>query len=164
MDAIDSKVLSCLAQNGRISWADLAHQLGMSAPAAADRVRKLEEAGIVRGYAAIIPPQAMGLQLTAFVGVTFGKSKHRKPFLKAIQRIPEILECHHVAGDEDFLLKVLTRDTGHLDHLVSEQLRAIPGVLRTRTTVVLSTQKEGHYRPTQPHVEAAIDDRKASFG
>ncbi|MCU0227392.1 MAG: Lrp/AsnC family transcriptional regulator [Bryobacterales bacterium] len=164
MDAIDSKVLFCLSHDGRISWTDLAQQLGLSAPAAADRVRKLEEAGIIRGYTAIVPPPAMGLQLSAFVAITFGKSKHRKPFLKAIQRIPEVLECHHVAGEEDFLLKVVARDTAHLDHLVGEQLRSLSGVLRTRTTVVLSTQKEGSFRPSPPSGEAPMDERGATHG
>ncbi len=162
MDAIDSKAIVLLSQNGRMSWADLAHQLGLSAPAVAERVRKLEETGVISGYAAVVRPPQLGYTLSAFVGITFGKTKHRKGFLKAIQRLPEILECHHVAGEEDFLLKLVARDTSHLDHLVSEQLRAIPGVLRTRTTVILSTQKEGLFQSSWDGTQSSQSDRSAS--
>jgi len=147
MDALDSKAIALLAKSGRMSWAELAQQLGLSAPAAADRVRKLEESAVITGYAALIDPVQLGQTITAFIAVTYGKSKHRKLFLKAIHRIPEIVECHHVATAEDFLLKVITRDTTHLDHLITNQIRAIPGVLRTNTTVVLSTQKQGPFQP-----------------
>ncbi|MCW5962469.1 MAG: Lrp/AsnC family transcriptional regulator [Bryobacterales bacterium] len=163
MDTIDSKALTILTKQGRMSWADLAQHLGLSAPATAERVRKLEEAGLISGYAALVRPTQIGYGLSAFVAIAFGKTKHRKPFLKAIQRIPEVVECHHVAGDEDYLLKLFARDTLHLDHLVSEQLRAIPGVLRTRTTVVLSTQKEGLFQPAYEVSEPVVADRSTPF-
>jgi len=146
MDALDSKALALLSQNGRMSWTELAQQLGLSAPAAAERVKKLEEAGLIRRYAALLDADALGYAITAFVEITFGKTRHRKGFRKAIQALPEVLECHHIAGDADYLLKVVTKDPAHLDSLVGEQLRSIPGVLRTRTTVVLSTQKEGAFQ------------------
>lgn len=154
MDKLDSKVIVMLSKQGRMSWADLAQHLGLSAPAAADRVRKLEESGLITGYSAITNPSALGLSLAAFISVTFGKSKHRKQFLKAVQKIPEIVECHQVTGEEDFLLKVLTRDTVHLEQLIHEQVRTLPGVLRTKTKVVLSTQKDG---PFQPGTEADLE-------
>lgn len=147
MDALDSKVIRALASQGRMSWAELAQELGLSAPATAERVRKLEEAGIIRGYTALLNAQALGYGLVAFIAVTFGKTRHRKGFRKAILQMPEVLECHHIAGEADYLLKVMTRDPSHLDHLVSDRLRAVPGILRTRTTVVLSTQKETSFRP-----------------
>jgi Lrp/AsnC family leucine-responsive transcriptional regulator len=146
MDDIDSKILSLLSQNARISWAELAQHLGLSAPAAAERVRKLEERGAIRGYTALVSPSVVGFGLQAFIAVTLGKSKHRKAFLRTVERMPEILECHHVAGEEDFLLKVCVRDTAHLDTLLAEGLREISGVLRTKTTVVLSTAKEAPFR------------------
>lgn len=147
MDTLDSKAIQALANRGRMSWADLAQELGLSAPAAAERVRKLEEAGIIRGYAALVNASALGYGLVAFIEVIFGKTRHRKGFRKAIQQMPEVLECHHIAGEADYLLKVLARDPSHLDQLVGDRLRGIPGVLRTRTTVVLSTQKEVTFRP-----------------
>ncbi len=156
MDDIDSKVVSLLCQNGRTSWADLAQHLNLSAPAAAERVRKLEERGIIRGYTALLDPHQFGFGLQAFVAVTLGKSKHRKPFLKAIQKMPEVLECHHVAGEEDFLLKVLVKDTAHLDQLIADEIREINGVQRTKTTVVLSTAKETTFgRGDRSSVESA---------
>lgn len=147
MDTLDSKAISLLSSQGRMSWAELAQELGLSAPAAAERVRKLEEAGVIRGYAAVLDAHALGYSLAAFIEVTFGKTRHRKGFRKAIQALPEILECHHIAGEADYLLKVIAKDPPHLDQLVGERIRAIPGVLRTRTTVVLSTQKETRFQP-----------------
>ena len=153
MDDIDSKVLTQLSENGRTSWAELAQLLGLSAPAAAERARKLEERGFILGYTALLDRTLLGFGMQAFVAVTLSKSKHRKPFLKAIQRMREVLECHHVAGDEDFLLKVVARDTAHLDQLIAEQLREVSGVSRTKTTVVLSTSKETVFGRSEPPVE-----------
>lgn len=157
MDALDTKALALLCQNGRISWADLAQQLNLSAPAAADRIRKLEEHGVIRGYTAMLDAGSLGHRMTAFVGITLGKSKHHKPFLRAVRKFPEILECHRVSGDDDYLLKVIVRDTAHLDTFLSRSLRLLEGVQHTRTTVVLSTLKETTFgrneRPQPPAAE-----------
>ncbi len=142
MDDLDVKALSILCDNGRVSWSDLAHQLNLSAPAAAERVHKLEERGIIRGYTAVLDPASLGYGLSAFVAITLGKIKYRKSFLRTIKKLPEVLECHQVAGEEDFLLKVLVRDIAHLNALVGDSLRSIDGVQRSKITVVLSTVKE----------------------
>lgn len=142
MDDLDAKALSILCDNGRVSWSELAHQLNLSAPAAAERVHKLEERGIIRGYTAVLDPASLGYGLSAFVAITLGKIKYRKSFLRTIKKLPEVLECHQVAGEEDFLLKVLVRDIAHLNALVGDSLRSIDGVQRSKTTVVLSTVKE----------------------
>lgn len=155
MDTIDYKAIALLARQGRISWTDLAQRLNLSPPATADRVRKLEETGVIAGYGATLNLERLGYSLSAYVAVTFGKSKHRKPFLKAVHRIPEILECHHVAGEEDFLLKVVARDAAHLEQLLGDELRSLPGVLRTKTTVILSTQKSGAFLPLEEHEAAS---------
>ncbi len=160
MDTLDLKAMNVLSSQARISWAELAQQLGLSAPAAADRVRKLEEAGVIRGYTALLDAHALGYALVAFVEVTFGKTKHRRGFRKAIQLMPEILECHHIAGDADYLLKVVTRDASHLDQFVGDRIRAVPGVLRTRTTIVLSTQKEMTFQPPEPEKEKTPEKQK----
>lgn len=141
-DSLDSKALALLAQNGRMSWADLAAKLGMSAPSAADRVRKLEERGSIRGYAAIIDPGATGYELTAFVSVTLADSRKSPAFLKKVGRLPEILECHHVTGDDDYLLKVRCRGPADLERIIRRELKGKSGVSRTRTAVALSTAKE----------------------
>ncbi len=142
LDALDLKALRLLMERGRASWAELAQHLGLSAPAAADRVRRLEERGVIRSYAALIDPEAVNYPLTAFVAVALDRPRHRIPFLKQVSKMAEVAECHHVAGDDDYLLKVRCRGTRDLDTLLSERLKGLPGVLRTRTTIVLSTPKE----------------------
>lgn len=142
IDELDSKVLSSLAASGRISWSDLAQEIGLSAPATAERVRRLEERGIIKGYTAVLDAEALGYPLTAFVAVTLERPEKRKGFLAMLAKMPEVQECHHVAGDDDYFLKVKTKGTRDLDRLLSEDLKGIPGVIRTRTTIVLSTWKE----------------------
>jgi len=141
LGTLDSKVVRLLMQNGRATWAELAQHLGLSAPAAADRVHRLEERGVIRGYAALVDAEAAGYPLVAFVAVVLDRPDRRAAFLKRIAAIPEVAECHHVAGDDDYLLKVRCRGTRDLDRLLLESLKTIPGV-RTRTTIVLGTAKE----------------------
>ena len=141
LETLDLKAVRALMQNGRATWADLAQQLGLSAPAAADRVHRLEERGVIRGYAALVDAEAAGYPLAAFVAVALDRPDRRAAFLKRIAALAEVAECHHVAGDDDYLLKVRCRGTRDLDRLLVESLKTIPGV-RTRTTVVLATAKE----------------------
>ena len=141
-DAIDTKALAHLMADGRASWADLGTALGLSAPAAAERVRKLEERGVIRGYAALPDPEAAGFPVLAFVSVTLANQAARGPFLKAVRAHALIQECHHVAGDDDFLLKVRCRGMRDLEPLLAEELKGRLGVARTRTTIVLGTAKE----------------------
>jgi Lrp/AsnC family transcriptional regulator, leucine-responsive regulatory protein len=140
--SLDSKALRLLMQQGRVSWTDLARHLGLSAPSAAERVHKLEERGVIRGYAALIDAEAAGYPLLAFVTVVLDRPDRRAGFLKRVATLPEIAECHHVAGEDDYLLKVRCRGTRDLDRFLVESLKSTPGVSRTRTTIVLSTAKE----------------------
>ncbi len=142
MDSLDRKALAFLMKNGRASWADLGHHLGLSAPSAADRVRKLEQSGVIRGYAPLLDGELLGYPLVAFVSVTLGSHRHRSAFLRAIEKLEEITECHHVAGDDDYLLKVRCRGTKDLDRVLARELKERIGVARTRTIIVLSTAKE----------------------
>lgn len=142
MDAIDLRLIELLTDNARASYAELAQQVGLSAPSTADRVRRLEERGVVLGYAARVDPAALGRRLTAFVAVSVGGRPQTRAFLDAVARLPEVVECHHVAGDDDYLLKVHVDGTRGLERLVTEQLKGLKGVSRTRTTVVLSTTLE----------------------
>ena len=136
------KAIEALQSSGRESWAKLGETLGMTGPAAAERVRKLEESGVITGYAALVDPESVGAGLTAFVAVTLERPEHRKAFLKRVGKLAEVQECHHVAGDDDYLLKVRCRGTRDLDRVISEELKSVPGVGRTRSTIVLSTAKE----------------------
>ena len=142
MDTIDYKAIQVLQGAGRMSWASLGEMLGMTGPAAAERVRRLEEAGVIVGYAALVDPESVGAILTAFVAVTLDRPEHRKGFLKKVAKLPEVQECHHVAGDDDYLLKIRCRGPRDLDRVISDELKSVPGVGRTRTTIALSTTKE----------------------
>ncbi len=139
---LDRKTVRLLMERGRMTWAELAAELGVTPPAAADRVRRLESRQVIRSYAALINPETVGCGLAAFVAVTLEKPRHRKPFLQLLTRIPEVMECHHVAGEDDYLLKVRCRDTRDLDQNIISRLKSLDGVARTRTTIVLSTEKE----------------------
>jgi len=142
LDETDSKIVQYLMMYGRATWAELASILDLSAPGSADRVRRLEERGIIKGYAALVDPESIGCRVTAFIAVTLERPEHRVEFLKRVHELPEIQECHHVAGDDDYLLKVRCLNTSHLDHVISDQLKGLQGILRTRTMIVLSSLKE----------------------
>jgi Lrp/AsnC family leucine-responsive transcriptional regulator len=142
LDTLDRKALHLLMRQGRATWAELGQTLGLSAPSAADRVRKLEEAKVITGYAALLDPTSVGYPLTAFIFVTLGNSRNRAVFLRAIAKMEQVSECHHIAGDDDYLLKVRCRTTADLDHLLAKELKDKLGIARTRTTIVLATAKE----------------------
>jgi Lrp/AsnC family transcriptional regulator, leucine-responsive regulatory protein len=150
LDSIDSKAIATLQQDGRASWADLGTALGLSAPAAAERVRKLTEGGIVRGFTAVLDPEAAGFPVLAFVSVTLEAQGKRAGFLDAIRRHALIQECHHVAGDDDFLLKVRARSLSELESVLADELKGRLGIARTRTTIVLGTAKETARLPVGP--------------
>lgn len=142
LDTLDKKALELLSRRGRATWAELGQVLGLSAPSAADRVRKLEEQGVICSYAALIDPPSVGYPLTAYISISLASHRQRGSFLRGIEKIDQICECHHVAGDDDYLLKVRCRGAEDLDHLLTKQLKEKLGVARTRTTIVLSTAKE----------------------
>ncbi|HEY9763207.1 MAG TPA: Lrp/AsnC family transcriptional regulator [Trichocoleus sp.] len=147
LDKTDFKVLACLSRQGRITWSELATQLGISPPAAAERVRKLEEAGVIEGYMALLSPVRLGYDLTAFIAVSLDRPGQRAVFLEHIANLAVVQECHHMAGEDDYLLKVRCRNTRDLEHLISEVIKEIPGVVKTRTSIVLSTLKETSVLP-----------------
>lgn len=147
MDEIDIKVLQQLMVQGRITWSELASLLQLSAPATADRVRRLEEKGIIQSYAALVNPELIGCGIMAFIAITLDRPDHRQGFLDLVNQLPEIQECHHVTGDDDYLLKVRCASTRSLEQLISNQIKGLPGILRTRTTLALSTVKETSVLP-----------------
>lgn len=142
MDALDYKALSRLQQFGRDSWKHLGEILGITAQAVADRIHRLEEQGVVQGYAALIDPESVGLHVAAFVAVSLERPKHREAFLEHVSSLSEVQECHHVSGDDDYLLKVRCRGVPELERLVDDEIKAVPGVARARTTIILRTAKE----------------------
>ncbi len=140
MPEINRKILALLAADGRMSFTDLARQTGLSVSAVQQRVRRLEERGVIRGYAALIDPEAAGLPLTAFVSIkpfdpaAPDDSPERLAHLRAIEA------CHSVAGEESYILKVRVASPAALEELLQE-IRAAASV-STRTTIVLSTPYE----------------------
>ena len=121
--------------------ADIAEQVDLSAPAVMERVKKLEANGVIKGYTALLDGRTVGKDITAFIGVSIGNQRDIDRFATQMLRQTDVLECHHVTGDESFILKVKARNTGALEKLLGE-IRSIEGVTRTITKVVLSTAKE----------------------
>lgn len=150
MDSIDRRLIIRLQHAGRETWARLGENLGLTGPAVAERVRKLQQVGILKGFTALVSPDSVGVMVTAFVGVSLERPALREAFLKRVSAIPEVQECHHVTGDDDFLLKLRCRNPLDLDRVVSEELKGTPGVVRTRTTVVFRTTKETTFVPIPP--------------
>jgi Lrp/AsnC family leucine-responsive transcriptional regulator len=148
LDRLDRIAIERLMRDGRVSWAELAKALRLSPAAAAQRVRRLERTGVIRGYAALVEPSAVGLTLTAFLGVTLASHRERGRFLKRVAALESVLECHHVTGEFDYLLKVRCADTSDLERLLNDDLKTGSGVAASRTLVVLSTAKESVRQPS----------------
>jgi Lrp/AsnC family leucine-responsive transcriptional regulator len=140
IDAIDRDIVNILQHDGRISNAEIARKVELAPSAVLERIRKLEERRVIRGYSGIADPKKLGFGLTAFVSVRTNECGDGSDELFAL--IPEVLEVHDVAGEDSYLLKVRVSDPEDLARLLREKLKAIPTVVSTRTTVVLTTVKE----------------------
>ena len=141
IDETDLKILSILQQHGRTRLAEIAEEVDLSAPAVMERVKKLEAHGVIKGYQALLDAKKVGKDITAFIGVSVGHQRDMTKFAAHMLKYPDVLECHHVTGDESFILKVRSANTGSLEKLLGE-IRSVEGVTRTVTRVVLSTAKE----------------------
>ncbi|MGD3111016.1 Lrp/AsnC family transcriptional regulator [Streptomyces sp. YGL11-2] len=125
-DATDWRILDVLQQHGRAGYAELARAVNMSASAVTERVRRMEEAGVISGYAAVIDPERIGLPVLAFVRLRYPNGNY-KPFHDLLETTPEILEAHHVTGDDCFVIKVAARSMRHLEE-VSGRIGALGSV------------------------------------
>ncbi len=141
LDEIDVKILDILQKKGRTRRNDLAEHVGLSLPAVSERLRKLEEAGIVAGYFAKLDHKRLGKDITAFINATVDSSKHFSSFVDHANNTDEILECHAITGDGTHVLKVRTENTASLEKLLAK-VQSWQGVVKTSTSVVLSTAKE----------------------
>jgi Lrp/AsnC family leucine-responsive transcriptional regulator len=136
LDATGWKILDALQQDARLSFHELGRRVGLSAPAAAERVRRLEEAGIIAGYRAIVPPAAVGITISAFVRVTCpSPDRYYQRILALAQKMPQVIEAHHVAGDDSFVLKIGTADLAELEQVIGK----LTTLGNTVTSVILST-------------------------
>jgi Lrp/AsnC family leucine-responsive transcriptional regulator len=148
MDLVDRQLLNALHADGRASYAELARIVGLSSSAVHERVGKLESSGVISGYRAVVAPSTIGLGVTAMIGIEPGENGRDEVIADALDAMPEVESCYSVAGDEAFLITVRVASVDQL-HAFLGRLRAIDGVARTRTTVVLATRFEGRTRP--PH-------------
>ncbi len=141
LDAIDLQIINILQEHGRIPLVKLGEQVGLSAPSVNERVKKLEDSGLITGYHASVDARRLGKDVTAFIGVSISHPKTIPLFEQTINLLEDVLECHHVTGEHTLLLKVKTGNTSSLERLIST-IRSIEGVARTETMVVLSTHTE----------------------
>lgn len=143
LDDVDLEILRLLQQDGRITNADLAKQVALSPPSVLQRVRALEKAGLIRQYVTILDAERLGLRITAWVQITLALHQEQpiERFRRAVQDIPEILECYHVSGDFDFLLKVVVKDMKAYEAFIREKLSKIRGLGQIRTSFVFGTSK-----------------------
>lgn len=144
LDAIDLAILARLQQHGRETNAGLARRVGLTPPAVLDRVRRLEDAGVIRGYRADLDPEALGFGLTVLL--TIRLDHHGRAavhaFRDAVAGLDEVVECHYVTGSADFLLKVRARDVRDYRRLLESSISTLPGVRQVESAVVLETFKD----------------------
>ncbi|MER6915875.1 Lrp/AsnC family transcriptional regulator [Streptomyces sp. NPDC000594] len=133
-DATDWRILEALQANGRAGFAELARSVSMSASAVTERVRRLEEAGVITGYTAVVDRERLGLPILAFVRLRYPHGNY-KPFHDLLETTPEILEAHHVTGDDCFVLKVAARSMRHLEEVTGR----ISGLGPVTTSIVYSS-------------------------
>lgn len=143
LDSLDKRLLAHLQQDARLSTAELARRLELSGPGIQKRIRKLEHQGVIRGYATVIDREAVGLDLLCFVHVTLAHHRPNsvKRFPDKIKNMPEVLECHFVTGEFDYLLKVVVANHDHLEKFLFGKLMKAGGVDRTRTSIVVKEVK-----------------------
>lgn len=152
LDKVDCELISILQQEGRTKRNELAVKVGLSLPAVSERLRKLEEDGIIQGYFARVDHKRLGKDITAIVVVTIDSSKHFPSFLEHIMRTEDIQECHAITGEGTHLLKVRTENTDGLEKLLA-RIQSWQGVQKTSTSLVLSSPKESTYIKISAHVK-----------
>lgn len=137
LDEIDTKILSYLMKNARMPFLEIARECGISGAAIHQRVKKLEEAGIIEGSRFIVKPKALGYEMCAFMGVYLEKANIYKEVIDALNDIPEIVECHFITGSFALLLKIYCTDNEHLMNVLIETIQNIPGIASTQTFISL---------------------------
>jgi Lrp/AsnC family leucine-responsive transcriptional regulator len=148
LDAKDRHILALVQHDAKLAQAEIAKRVGLSTAAVNERLRKLDQAGVIRRFTAQVDPRAVGITVTAFVEVFIEHPRFERPFLERVQSLDEVQECHHITGEFSLLLKVRTSDMEGLRDLLLHQLNSMEGVRQTRTIMVLSTVKEESYVST----------------
>jgi len=141
LDQTDRKILHLLQRDARMTNAAIATEVGLTAPSVFERIRKLEQRGVIKGYTALIDPASLGKVLTAFIRITLADGDDYAAGEDALRADPDVLECYHVAGEDCFILKTMVRSPADLDALL-RRIKAQTTVQRSVTMIALSTLKE----------------------
>lgn len=151
IDTIDAQILNLLQANGRLKRTELAEAVELSVPSVSERMRKLEDRGVIAGYHAVVNPKRLHVDITAFVRVISTGSDHYSEFVDAVTAMDEVQELHSITGEGSHILKVRVRNTAALEGLLG-RIQHIPGVRGTQTSVVLSSLKESLFLKAEPMV------------
>ena len=141
MDNTDIKILNCLSENARMSSSMIGERINMSVSAVIERIKKLEQSGVIKCYPVILNPDAIGKEMVVFIFVNLEHPRYNDLFIESINQNREIIECYMITGDFDFLIKVITNSTKSLERIL-DGIKRIKGVSLTRTLVVLRSAKE----------------------
>ncbi len=140
IDGIDKKILRHLMEDARTPILEIARQIGISGAAIHQRLRKLEKSGLITGSKFVVNPRVLGYTTMAYIGIYLDKAMSNPQAVRALEKIPEVLECHYTTGDWSILIKVLCRDNEHLMQLLNREIQQIEGVSRTETFISLAQQ------------------------
>lgn len=151
IDETDAAILRLLQENGRIKRSEVADHIGLSLPSTSERMRRLEERGVITGYFARVDPKRVRVDITAFVRVRVDGSDNYPGFVERVSAEPEILEVHSITGDGSHILKLRTRNTTTLELLLS-RVQSWPGVAGTTTSIVLTSHKERYAIDVEPMI------------
>lgn len=142
MDFTDKQILEHLKSNGKATASEISKVVNLSLPAVSERIRKLNQSGIIEHYTVKLNRQELGYGLLAMIFVNVLSNENIADFRREIVTFPEVIECHHIAGEYDYLLKVLLQDTAELEEFLTKKLKSMPSVAETNTLIILSTLKE----------------------
>ena len=142
VDSIDLKIINVLKENSRTTTSEISKKVNLSMPAVAERIRKMEQQDIIEKYTIKVNSDKINYKLLAFIFVNINKTENIEEFRRYINQFNSVLECHHVAGEYDYLLKVLVEDTKALEYFLSNTLKKNKGVFKSNTIIVLSSLKE----------------------
>ncbi len=140
MDIIDYKILECLKENSRENATNIGKKINLSTSAVIERIKKMENIGLIEKYTTIINQSVLGRETTAFISISLEHPRYNEVFIRSIKENESISECHYIAGDFDFILKVITKNGKTLESVLN-YIKSIEGISLTRTSVVLSTNK-----------------------
>ena len=150
MDIIDIKIINALINNSRCNASEISENVGLSVSAVIERIKKLESSGIIKKYTVILDNAILGKDVSALIMVTLEHPKYNEGFIKAMVENEYISECHYLAGDFDYQLKISTYNTKRLERLLND-IKSVPGVSKTKTMVILSTLKNEYSNTIKKH-------------